>query len=676
MVKTVKISFFTFRSDIEPLKVDKHKSGILHSFKFDNGREEHAFAWLHDKNHKSVRKVVLHFSEFGFAESQMCFIPFSTKDNWLRRYPHACPYMECNKHGTIKGMPFFQDIKSGKGSGSATEQAITRITNEGPSDNNASNSSSSRPTKRQKRSNNKKGPKIIPSATLFDSERSLLHIEIYNYFCWLQTELNALEGGTMRVQTAGMSLPGIQNLITKLERTFRSIGKLKSINDEMRKNKNREEIAKNAEGVNVNGGGGVSTNANDNDGGEATNLLNFANGDNNSDSEEENDDPHPLPMLEEQLEENLSRVVEEAQRIEKAQRIKEAQKVQEEHRREAARIRKEHNHRKNDNNAPEAASNALEAASNASDTDFGGPETAFETDFDAPETASDAPETASNAPGTSSNAPDTASIKGSKCDFEVKFDSLVAYKQEKGNFVINYNYKYGDVLLGRWVTAIRRRKTELRKEGIECEPPIENEDKNESDFVTLPISPGRLGLTLQFYKTGLGAMITGVDSACTFKDQVNVGDRLITVDGSVVSKVEDLSSGKEAVRMFGIAKKMAYASTYLSMERVERLESIGFEWAFQPLRPKRTWDEWLELLVQYKETHGKWPVRREKWEKIGDWIHEQRRRYTQKNKNFMANRAPKLEEIGFPLVLRKASQNVRWEDQVQMLVEFRKCFLF
>ena len=37
---------------------------------------------------------------------------------------------------------------------------------------------------------------------------------------------------------------------------------------------------------------------------------------------------------------------------------------------------------------------------------------------------------------------------------------------------------------------------------------------------------------------------------------------------------------------------------------------------------------------------------------------------------------PKLEEIGFPLVLRKASQSVRWEDQVQMLVEFRKFFLF
>ena len=62
--------------------------------------------------------------------------------------------------------------------------------------------------------------------------------------------------------------------------------------------------------------------------------------------------------------------------------------------------------------------------------------------------------------------------------------------------------------------------------------------------VTLPISPGRLGLTLQFYKTGVGAMITGVDSACTFKDQVNVGDRLITVDESVISKVEDLSRGK------------------------------------------------------------------------------------------------------------------------------------
>ena len=56
-------------------------------------------------------------------------------------------------------------------------------------------------------------------------------------------------------------------------------------------------------------------------------------------------------------------------------------------------------------------------------------------------------------------------------------------------------------------------------------------------------------------------MITGVDSACTFKDQVNVGDRLITVDESVISKVEDLSRGKE-VRMFGIAKKMPYVLAF------------------------------------------------------------------------------------------------------------------
>ena len=37
---------------------------------------------------------------------------------------------------------------------------------------------------------------------------------------------------------------------------------------------------------------------------------------------------------------------------------------------------------------------------------------------------------------------------------------------------------------------------------------------------------------------------------------------------------------------------------------------------------------------------------------------------------------PKLEEIGFPLVLRKSSQNLRWEDQVQMLVEFRISALY
>ena len=47
----------------------------------------------------------------------------------------------------------------------------------------------------------------------------------------------------------------------------------------------------------------------------------------------------------------------------------------------------------------------------------------------------------------------------------------------------------------------------------------------------------------------------GTHRTCTFKDYIEVGDRLITVDGNVISKAEDISGGNDGrVRMVGLAK--------------------------------------------------------------------------------------------------------------------------
>ena len=100
----------------------------------------------------------------------------------------------------------------------------------------------------------------------------------------------------------------------------------------------------------------------------------------------------------------------------------------------------------------------------------------------------------------------------------------------------------------------------------------------------------------------------------------------------------------------------------------ERLNAIGLTWN-QVRPPAKTWDERLDILKQYKETHGTWPNRHEKWNGVGEWIHNQRRYYKQKDKKFMADRAPKLDEIGFPWVMQSYT-NLSWEDSFQKLVEF------
>ncbi len=76
-------------------------------------------------------------------------------------------------------------------------------------------------------------------------------------------------------------------------------------------------------------------------------------------------------------------------------------------------------------------------------------------------------------------------------------------------------------------------------------------------ILLLTVSPGRLGLTLNVNKNDPenGAVITAINPACTFRDQLEVGDRIVTIDGQKVTKIEDLHVNKDKLRKFGIAQK-------------------------------------------------------------------------------------------------------------------------
>eukprot|EP00986_Skeletonema_menzelii_P004646 scaffold1607_cov151-Skeletonema_menzelii.AAC.8 len=89
--------------------------------------------------------------------------------------------------------------------------------------------------------------------------------------------------------------------------------------------------------------------------------------------------------------------------------------------------------------------------------------------------------------------------------------------------------------------------------------------RNSDHILLLTVSPGRLGLTLNVNKNdpqNNGAVITNIHPACTFKDKLEVGDRIVTIDGRKVTKVEDLHVNKDQLRKFGIvkAKKLVAAA--------------------------------------------------------------------------------------------------------------------
>mmetsp|Transcript_2446 Transcript_2446/g.5319 ORF Transcript_2446/g.5319 Transcript_2446/m.5319 type:complete len:557 (-) Transcript_2446:45-1715(-) len=90
-------------------------------------------------------------------------------------------------------------------------------------------------------------------------------------------------------------------------------------------------------------------------------------------------------------------------------------------------------------------------------------------------------------------------------------------------------------------------------------------------------------------------------------------------------------------------RQKIYQST-LTPERVERLNSVGFIWAFEAPE-KVSWEQRLRECVEYYEENGCWPP--QAMGPLGKWVHRQRQQYTRREPNFMKERVPRLDEVGF-----------------------------
>jgi hypothetical protein len=70
------------------------------------------------------------------------------------------------------------------------------------------------------------------------------------------------------------------------------------------------------------------------------------------------------------------------------------------------------------------------------------------------------------------------------------------------------------------------------------------------------VRPGKLGLTVKLSEQWEGALITAIDySSCSFANKVEIGDRLVWVDGTPIFQLSDLTVNNTKERQFGIVKK-------------------------------------------------------------------------------------------------------------------------
>eukprot|EP01082_Thalassiosira_pseudonana_P000955 g1717.t1 g1717 contig10:2659108-2660425(+) len=212
MVRMVQSSSLTFTSDIpKSTSLNSntlHPTGILHATKrssptIANGcEEEHVFAWV--ANVEIVNRLVLHLEQRGFVagveHDNVEFIPYSSKENWMGRYPFAKPTVECDGSGNI---------------------ASSVVLSQQPS------------KAKTSKHNAKKAPKrLFQSAILSNPERHELHMAIYDYFQFLHDKMAELgepssKEGRCVVASARVTTAGVQEVLEVIEKNFQVVQRMR-----------------------------------------------------------------------------------------------------------------------------------------------------------------------------------------------------------------------------------------------------------------------------------------------------------------------------------------------------------------------------------------------------------------------------------------------------------------
>lgn len=206
-------------------------------------------------------------------------------------------------------------------------------------------------------------------------------------------------------------------------------------------------------------------------------------------------------------------------------------------------------------------------------------------------------------------------------DWERMFERLKLYKSEFGNIRISQDSKTHKEL-GTWISDTRKayKQRRLSEDQVSC---LEN-----IGFVWDPISSNwdQMFESLKCYKE-------------------KHGDSLV-------------SQRHEAYKELGIwvsNQRARYLKGKLSLERIQRLESLDFVWSLKRNTP--SWDENFELLkaFQIETGHCRVPTSNEKGANFAYWVRNQRAAYSKKK--LSTEHIKKLESIGFDWKLRSRLQS-------------------
>jgi hypothetical protein len=116
-------------------------------------------------------------------------------------------------------------------------------------------------------------------------------------------------------------------------------------------------------------------------------------------------------------------------------------------------------------------------------------------------------------------------------------------------------------------------------------------------------------------------------------------------------------------------QRVLFSQGDLEQKRVDRLESIGFEWK---IRDRQDWFSRFELLRSFISEFNRWPAHDEEYQdfRIGAWCFAQRQLF--KTNGLKKERIEQLNSIGFSWEGRynKETRNDEWASQFELLCSF------
>lgn len=203
MVKTVTTTTIHLSTDLTSAP-SPDASGVLTA-----SQPHRTFCWIQNSTH--LIKAEKYLVSRGYSGDSMVFIPYSSRENWGKRYRYIHFQWECDDRGEV--MEMTQPLKMASS------------------------------TPRRSKAGRKAGIETT-TTVLTNTERDILHIELYKYFSWLQGKLKEVEekhAGKRTLLNACASSDGVGRCLSVLGDTFKILGENSVINNEEEPSSNQHK---------------------------------------------------------------------------------------------------------------------------------------------------------------------------------------------------------------------------------------------------------------------------------------------------------------------------------------------------------------------------------------------------------------------------------------------------